>query len=207
MIGRGYRHETLRSPYIRNLMVEDNMGLVYKVVFYLCKIHRISNDHDQADAIQLGALALMRAAELWDPEVSKFSTYAMATIKNRLSRELPHRSLIKVPEYARKEGVRPPQRVTDLDEDRFSPLETLPAKDDNLDEHLDNETQWQVVESVVKRMPTKWQTIYTERLVKCRLLQEVGDELGLTKERIRQVEKAIIKRLKSELVRTTTGST
>lgn len=68
-------------------LIEDNMKLVY---FVLNRYYpNFANDED---LIQVGMLGLCRAADLWDGESSKFSTYACNSIRNTIINEFAKRS-------------------------------------------------------------------------------------------------------------------
>ena len=60
-------------------LIEDNMKLVY----YVVNKYYPSYMYDE-DVIQEGMLGLCQAAKTYDPEKTKFSTYACICIKNRL---------------------------------------------------------------------------------------------------------------------------
>lgn len=75
----------------RQQLIEDNMVLVYFVVrkYYPWYI----NDED---IIQVGMLALCKAADSWDAERSSFSSYAVWRIRSYISHEIKVR-LRRVP--------------------------------------------------------------------------------------------------------------
>lgn len=71
----------------RQQLVEDNMRLVYHIVSkeYPKYIH-------DEDIIQSGMLGLCKAADKWDENKSKFSTFACRCIKNEIATEFRRRA-------------------------------------------------------------------------------------------------------------------
>lgn len=71
----------------RNEIVSENIKLVYDVISRM-KINSVDNAVGKEDLIQVGCLALMKAAETYDCKKGKFSTYAEVLIKNALLDEI-----------------------------------------------------------------------------------------------------------------------
>jgi RNA polymerase sigma factor (sigma-70 family) len=76
----------LRTDAERNALVERNLNLVPWAIFKMRPrltpfARRIGG---WRDAVQIGRLGLLRAAELWEPEKSKFSNYAVIWIRWRV---------------------------------------------------------------------------------------------------------------------------
>lgn len=82
-------------------LILDNMKLVYSVyndnfkntMFYI----------DKEDLISEGMLGLVKAANSFNPEKQKFSTYAYVCIKNHMinycNREFKHKNVLSFEEY------------------------------------------------------------------------------------------------------------
>jgi RNA polymerase sigma factor (sigma-70 family) len=81
------QHPSRRSIDERNVLVLQHHRLpawVYRKLRRRCgSVARMGYD----DAIQAGFLALIRAAELWKPELGKFTTYAVPSIRRKLLQE------------------------------------------------------------------------------------------------------------------------
>lgn len=67
-------------------LIEENMNLVYFVINTYYPTFRADED-----VIQAGMLGLCRAADTWNEELSKFSTYASRCILNHIRKELTSR--------------------------------------------------------------------------------------------------------------------
>lgn len=70
----------------RQQLIEDNLGIVHSVI--LKKYPTYAYDED---ILQSGMLGLCKAAEKWDSNKSKFSTFAWSTIVNEIRYELRKR--------------------------------------------------------------------------------------------------------------------
>jgi RNA polymerase sigma factor (sigma-70 family) len=92
---RGGRRPAVRNNAARDHLVEENLGLVYKVAE---RYH--NSDIDREDLIQEGNLGLIRAAELFEPNRGlKFSTYAVWWIRCYMTRAVNADRLVKIPEW------------------------------------------------------------------------------------------------------------
>ncbi len=79
----------------RNTIVERNLGMVPKVVRR--RFSRV-RDMDFDEMVAEGNLGLMRAVETFDPEESKFSTYATWWIRDAVQRAITNRGhTIRIP--------------------------------------------------------------------------------------------------------------
>lgn len=75
-----------------NLMVEENMGLVYSIV------KRFANrGYDTEDLVQIGAIGLIKAVQKFNPEFNvQFSTYAVPMITGEIKRFLRDDGVVKI---------------------------------------------------------------------------------------------------------------
>jgi RNA polymerase sigma factor (sigma-70 family) len=81
------QHPSRRSIEERNALVLEHRRLPAWVYLRLRRrwwpVARLGYD----DATQAGFLALIRAAELWQPELGKFSAYAVTSIRRKMLQE------------------------------------------------------------------------------------------------------------------------
>lgn len=75
-----------------NIMVEENMGLVYSIA------RRFTNrGYDSEDLIQIGAIGLIKAVQKFNPEFNvQFSTYAVPMIMGEIKRFLRDDGAVKI---------------------------------------------------------------------------------------------------------------
>ena len=88
----------------RENLVEDNIRLVYFIISK--EYHPYLHDDD---IIQAGMLGLCKAAEKWDEEKGKFSTYAGRAIRNEIIQEFinrkPNSQMISLETEIGEDGV------------------------------------------------------------------------------------------------------
>lgn len=79
------KRPAVRGAEERNALVTQWLHLIPWIIFHRSTKHRAcSRRIGFADAIQEGRLILMRAAELWEPGLGKFSTYATICVSRGL---------------------------------------------------------------------------------------------------------------------------
>lgn len=93
------------------IRIEDHLGLAHLA----CKPYRsqTGRSFDYQDLFQAACLGLMRAAETYDPEQGKFSTYAVPLAKRYVKRLVATQArTVKVPQYV-QDAAGPGKRSTD----------------------------------------------------------------------------------------------
>ncbi len=186
----------------RSEMVNANLALVVSVA----KSYR-NRGVAFADLIQEGNISLMGAVEKFDPRRGvRLSTYATAWLKQSLYRAI--RSLsrtVRLPESATDaQSHSVPLDTPSSDGDRLSLTDVL--SDDSVTPPDDAAAREQIrrharhlldtltdQESLVIRHRFGIERSNTETL------REIGEQLGLTRERIRQIEKAALEKLRRRL--------
>lgn len=187
--------------------IAQHQGLVRMVVRrYVRWIHGtvcLSVD----DLHQVGNMGLMRAAETYDPSRSAFSTYALPWIRHYIRREIIDKlRTVRVPAWAqekdkpfqpklshpievsrtgsvaRDDNPADPILVTDLMRDRLPPTESP-------EEAAERASMCALAHRIVNRLRCpRERLVIRKRFFDGLTLQQVGDSLGLTKERVRQIE-------------------
>lgn len=162
------------------------------------------------DLVQVGYLGLRRAAESFDPARGcTFATYAVFWVRHACQRLLENESsTIRTPVHLqqtrRKAGQAPRAVVCSLDVplggDSFERENTRLDMLESVEAPVEAQLQ---LEALVARTP---ELSDTERKVMLRRargerLQEIGDELGRSRERSRQVEAQAVLKIREMLVR------
>ena len=201
---------------LRDRLVRENMGLVGHVLNRL-NLHGQIRDEAQS----LGEEGLLNAAERFDPAYGvRFSTYAVRAITNHIVKLIDcQRSCIYVPVHAahsrwavsrgrdvsdadraRARKVEAAWRVTSLD-DRWAE----PVVDHEFEDREEAEAIRDRVRELVRVLPKRQATVIVHRYglggVEPKTLSQVGEILGITKERVRQIEMAALERLREERIR------
>jgi len=159
---------------IKNEIVQANLRLVVSIA----KRH-VSSSEDFFSLVSDGNMSLIRAVEKFDySRGNKFSTYASWAIMKNYARTIPE-------EFKRKDRFRTSQDelfVTKQD-----------VRSDEIGQESAQRLRQQQVEKILSRLDAREREIIVRRfgLDHSReplTLKEVGHELGVTKERIRQLE-------------------
>jgi RNA polymerase sigma factor (sigma-70 family) len=176
--------ETLYEEAVKtkNQIVQANLRLVVSIA----KRHVTATD-DFFGLVSDGNMSLIRASEKFDySRGNKFSTYASWAIMKNFARTIPE-------EFKHRDRFR-----TTADE-MFS------AHADNRSDQVEQETaqsQREVqIRSILSRLDEREQRIIINRFGLDRgreplTLKEVGAEMGVTKERVRQIEARAINKLR-----------
>ena len=168
---------------VKNRIVQANLRLVVSIA----KRHVTPNE-DFFQLISDGNMSLIRAAEKFDyARGNKFSTYASWAIMKNYARTIPH-------EFKQRDRFRP------TSEEMF-----LSTEDDRSDRYLLESAQArreQQVGKILDRLDDREKRIVVSRFgldhsQEPQTLKEVGAELGVTKERIRQIEARALNKLRA----------
>lgn len=171
-----------RWQQIREYIVEKNMGLVYSMIARFG-----SRNVDEDDMLSDALFALARAVDRFNPwRGYRFSTYACNVIARALMRrgkqESHYRKRFPVQHDASFERPdRSPDDQTDLYVERLHR-----ALSQNLGELTDLESR-----ILAQRFPAQRE----DRLT----FQEIGDTIGLSKERVRQIQNIALGKLRDVL--------
>lgn len=174
----------------RHDVLEHNIGLVGMLVR-----RRQAPATDMQDMMQEGMLGLIEALRRFDPERgTQFSTYAVFWVRNALRRcQLRMEQTVRIPDGAAARG----HRLARVEE--VPPLAWSPT----LDAHLDDGRNLDELPEALECLPQRERWIISHRfgLQGCprRTLQELGTQLGVSRQRIRQLELRALARIRARL--------
>ena len=181
-----------RSRAERDRLVEQYFPLVgwclnrYR---HLEAIKRLGPD----DAHSAGLCGLLRGAELWDETRGvKFITYAVRCILSHIRNHARTAYLIPIPTHQMEKGRKPPGWMHYHDSHSGLPGH-LPAP--QAPEGPDTEP----LTNALRCLDRRTRDVLRRRFWKGQTLLEVGNHYGVSRERIRQIEKEAIEKLRERL--------
>lgn len=226
-------------------MVTANVRLVFSMARKMRH-----GDLEFSDHVQNGILGLMRAVEMFDPDLGlQFSTYAHWWIRQGMWRGLDNEGgLIRIPvhqinnmrrmrrmqrrlmvEYGREPDLAELAEALEWTKEQTRFLQRLSMfKTSSIEAPLDEDDEFHVGDTLACNLPSPEQTVEEgsrdrllrslmsklsdrERLILERrfgfasgadeTLQEIGDDYGVTRERIRQIEEKALKKLYKKALR------
>ncbi len=172
-----------QSVAVKNKIVQANLRLVVSIA----KKHVDPND-DFFGLISDGNMSLIRAAEKFDyARGNKFSTYASWAIMKNFARTIPD-------EFKHRD------RFRTSSEEIFTGHEDKRA--DNFSAEIDQAARTDQIQKILHTLDQREQQIIVRRFgldhrFEPLTLKEVGEELGVTKERIRQLESRALDKLRA----------
>jgi len=164
-------------------MTEKNYHANQWLVYGFLAKSRAARTMDLDDAAQEARIGLLRAIERHDAARGKLSTFAYLHMRGRLSHLVGKetRRVRTVPLDALAPSIIPDLRAR-------NPLQAAHVAD------LAGRAG-----ELLAQLPQRTRAVIRERFWHGRTLQETGDQLGLTKERIRQIERGVLTWLRREL--------
>lgn len=213
---RAARHSLRVYARARDALVLENMAACRVVASRWCAIYgnaptataRVARE----DLVQDAVIGLMRAIDLFDPRKDcAFSTYSLPWIEQGIRRAVQRHATVRPPFSMRDEhGHLPSSRCMSTDAPaNFGTQESTGAKrsaldllleDDALAEHADHLDRRhlanlrELYDARVAKLPPRDRYILDRRLEGASL-QEIGDEIGVTRERVRQLQAAAMAQL------------
>lgn len=192
-------------------LVLENQGLVYSVLYRFFPTGKLENYGVNAgtwdDAIQVGLIGLSQAAINFDPKLGyQFSTYAFYAIRREILNWLDNGGIIRVPRYTKDSRFRQKyseyrksaRTIVSIYASDFSDSEekdwiidkkSLPEYDDQQD----------VLRQQIQLLPPRHRQVVQYRYWNGLHYREIGEKMGISTERARQIADKAICTLKRRL--------
>ncbi|MBQ4074852.1 MAG: RNA polymerase sporulation sigma factor SigE [Clostridia bacterium] len=180
---------------IRSILIERNLRLV---VFIARKFENTGVGME--DLISIGTIGLIKAVNTFNPEKKiKLATYASRCIENEVLMYLRHNSRLKL-EVSLDEPLR-----TDWDGNELLLSDVLGTEGDMVYRSIEEDVEKQLLTHALSHLSAREQRIMHMRFGlgggREMTQKEVADELGISQSYISRLEKRILSRLQSELIR------
>jgi RNA polymerase sigma factor (sigma-70 family) len=183
----------------------DHMGLVYTIAQKYARRSKVELD----DLVQVGALGVMRAAEKFDPKRGvKFSTYAANWIHANccvLVSEsasgavyLPYRQV----RNGRKHMMMSLDKTHGEGEETWTEYDRIAAETPDPLDAIETRQRARAVHRAISSLRlTKAEEVVINGYLRGQTLQETGEQIGVCRERTRQILAQIFRALKPRLER------
>lgn len=180
---------------VRSILIERNLRLV---VFIARKFE--NTDVGLEDLISIGTIGLIKAVNTFDPDKKiKLATYASRCIENEVLMHLRHTSKLR-----REVSLDEPLR-TDWDGNELLLSDVLGTESDLVSRGLEEDTEKQLLFSALSQLSLREQQIMRLRFGlgggREMTQKEVADILGISQSYISRLEKRILSRLQTEMIR------
>ena len=180
-----------KADFFDNFVI-SHMGLVYKIANKFRKLGEIE------DLIQIGCIGLIKAARTFDyTKGFQFSTYAYKVIQSEFLQVMASQNMKK-----RQGATISLEEVMCNSEDFEKTIEDCLSIEEDFDSFEDKD----FVRNLFTQLNEKEHEVITLRYgfdgKGYKTLEEVGKLFNLTRERIRQIEKKALRKLKTRAVMT-----
>mgnify|MGYP003291722341 CR=1 FL=1 len=172
-------------------LIEENHNLIYS--------YMIKHNLEFSEYYDLLAIALCKVAVYYNCERSEFSTLAFTFFDNACHNEYKRNStLIRKPING---VVSLNYEYSSSDDGSSCCLQDLLEDDCNLEESICNKLYVQnAISFINKDLSEKERYIMYSLFIDKKTLQVIGDECGITKERVRQIKERVLERLRRKLI-------
>lgn len=150
---------------------------------------KLTQDYEFEDLVAIGQLAVWKATARWREDGgASFKTYAYQSLVHRYE-------LLRRPYKAKR---RVGFTVTSLDEpnDEGEPWRQVPSDEEPQDQRMEFARRQATLRAAYARLNPAQRHVLTERFLEERTLAAVGDDLNVSRERVRQIEKEALKKLR-----------
>jgi RNA polymerase sigma factor (sigma-70 family) len=175
----------------RDALVSSQIPLAKKHIAGQCRGNRRMLDDLMPDA----ALAAYEAVERFDPSRgARLSTTIRFAVMDLCKKWRQNRTVIKIPQSAARKPYHTEQSLYAADGRLREDCNPASSTDLAVDE---TDTRLAEISSAMVYLPPKLRAILHRRFWQQETLQHIGDELGVTKQRVRQLQIQAISELKS----------
>ena len=182
-------------------LVKANRGYVMKWAFHY---RRKANNVHVSELVSAGDMGLMIAIRKFDPSLGfRIGTYAQSWIRQMMARLLYDRYVVRRPERKLVKGLLVKDCSLDVpvtDDTSLTFCDLLKDTDPSPEEKILNgevsSLNKQLIIRLLKKLTPRERLIILGRIVKERTLQDISVEIGVSRERVRQIEVIALNKLR-----------
>ncbi len=192
----------------REHFAQENLGLVYKIVLGL--FGRYAGAFGKEDLIHEGLIGLLRAVDLYQPDVAQFSTYASWWIRHTTQRGIENKlRIVRLPSYQISNVTRLSKKkeLTEEEQKQLSELKAkmfciFPKKEVLFRDKAPDPADRAEVRRMLQHLDSRTAYVLCESFGLSpdgsKSLQEIGNVLGLSRERVRQIKETGLEKLREK---------
>ena len=165
------------------------------------------NGASMPDLISEGNMGLVKAIQKFDPERDiKFISYAVWWIRNSMQEFIKKKQLSL--NFERDEetlnGMYYDNKLVDEEDDVVSKKEVVMSNEEDEEKRELHKNQQIIIDKILSKLNDRERMIienyYGVNNKKEKNLEEIGNELHITKERVRQIKQDVLKKLRTEIL-------
>lgn len=185
-----FRHFKQLSASEKRRLASDRDAMVTAHVRYAFSIAKGYQKRGVplADLFAEAILGLFEAHDHFDPSKGvAFTTYSSFWVRRAITSALKKKGLIHIPNQKQNEGLKFEYLSVDKDERNGKKLLDLPAEGPSSEEAVDKKKRARTIQRALSILSDRDRRIMRMRFWEGRTLMEIGDRIGLSRERIRQI--------------------
>lgn len=188
----------ISNKEMKDLLTEYE-GLLRWIVDRYMSQAKIARIFDKDDLLAEARIGLLNAASTFDSEkAASMNTYVTVIVRRRLKDVIRKAGQINRKSgkaYAFTVSLHEPRQSTEGDESGYH-LDLLESDGPHPSEEYDNTEDMALFMEAYRKLDPKSRTVLYQRIGEHKTLQEVGDGLGLCRERIRQLQNKALKEIR-----------
>lgn len=189
------REEELKAWLDGNfdLLARSQLPYVIKLAASVCRRYRFK---DVDMAISAGNIALIESLRRFDPRKARLTTWVTRVVLWRVAKEI----------QIDRQGCGPSERIMASRRVFLVPLDAIVRNSvpHSFDPESDLDNELNRLRAAIKRLKPR-----LARVIRARLdgltLREIGDKMGISRERVRQLERVAIHAIKKDLSKPASG--
>jgi len=180
------------SPAERAELVASVTGLIYKEARRYASAIRDSKVTDIDDLVQAANLMVWEKIYQWNPSRGAFTTWSHGWIRNAVQREYQRMTWQR--DWSGDKKLVPGRVQVSVSRDASGEVIELEGVSENGYAAIEDASS---IDNLLAVLTDREREIVLRRVVEDETLETVGDTIGLSRERVRQIERSAIRKVKA----------